>query len=206
MIAALGWRLLRSLVHPRIESGRQSFFEAFSLTAADTVFFGDSITANGEWEELFPGARIRNRGIGGDETGDLGKRIQTVIDARPERLFVQVGTNDLANGIPLEMIVGNYRALLQRVVCESPATSLHVQSVFPRAASYRGRVEALNREIERLCDELELNFIDLYPHFLGEDGGIRQGLHTDGLHLSGAGYRLWQKLLTPYLDESSIRE
>ena len=73
--------------------------------------------------------------------------------------------------------------------------------MLPRSSQYRERIESLNSGLRALALERELAFIDLYPSFLADDGSIRDELTYDGLHLSGAGYRQWQKLLAPYLNE-----
>src|ERR1700691_2534070 len=46
---------------------RNTVFEAFH-PHADIVMIGDSITNNGEWQEMFPGISIANRGIAGDRS------------------------------------------------------------------------------------------------------------------------------------------
>ena len=192
-----GFSLYRALLHPRISRARQSFFDAFPISPTDTVFLGDSLTEGAEWEELFPGAGARNRGIGGDRVSDLLGRLGPVLAGTPRRLFLQIGTNDLAAGRPPDAILDDYATLVRRVAVESPATRVYVQSLLPRAASYRARIEDLNVRIARLAGEHGAEYLDLYPHFLGDDGGLRGDLHYDGLHLSGAGYRLWQRLLEP---------
>ena len=40
----------------------------------DIVMLGDSITAMGQWSEMFPAADILNRGLGGDTVADIAAR------------------------------------------------------------------------------------------------------------------------------------
>ncbi len=64
---AIRWRgtkLLRAVIHPLVERGRLSFFAAYPIESDDIVFLGDSVIAGGQWEEIAPGTRISNRGIG----------------------------------------------------------------------------------------------------------------------------------------------
>lgn len=46
-----------------------------------------------------------------------------------------------------------------------------------------------------------VTYIDLYPAFLSDDGSIVDGLAYDELHLTGAGYRVWQEQLAPYMQQ-----
>ena len=74
-----------------------------------------------------------------------------------------------------------------------------MQSLLPRAAAYRERIESYNDALRGICREAGVVFIDLYPAFLASDGSLRDELTFDELHLNGAGYRRWQELLRPHL-------
>lgn len=172
---------------------RATFFTASPLDAGAVVFLGDSITAGGQWDELFPGVAARNRGIGGDTTAQVLARLEPVIAGRPAKVFLLIGTNDLHRGVAEDEIVANTREILARLRSGSPETRLYLQSVLPRAAEYRARVESLNARLAVLAREAGAEFIDLYPHFLDSDGSIRDALSNDELHLLGAGYLLWRE-------------
>jgi len=59
------------------------------------VFLGDSLTSACEWHELFGNnLTILNRGIGGDTSAGVLKRIPTVAVLRPAAVFLMIGTND----------------------------------------------------------------------------------------------------------------
>lgn len=197
------WRgdAFRRFFHPTLTAASVSFFEAYPIRRGDIVVLGDSITAGGQWSELFPGERIRNRGIGGDRTEDLLARFTPLTDGPAEKLFIKIGTNDLGADVRQDKILSNYGELLDQLAREIPSTRVYIQSVLPRAGAYRERVEQLNQALASLAKERGLTYIDLYPAFLGDDGSIRDDLTYDELHLSGAGYREWQRLLAPYVSE-----
>ena len=206
LVAALGlairWRgrkLLRAIVHPLVERGRLSFFAAHPIESDDIVFLGDSIIAGGEWEEIAPGLRIRNRGIGGDRTEDLLKRLEHVTSGHPRQLFILIGTNDLADGVSQDEIVRNLESILDRVRDESSGTRVHLHEVLPRKGAYRERILSLNAEIARLAGERGLALVRVFFRFADERGAIRPELTYDNLHLSGVGYREWQTALVEHL-------
>src|SRR5262245_42569936 len=62
---------------------------------ADVIMLGDSITEKIDWRELFPGVSILNRGIGGDTSAGVLKRLDEVIARHPKIVFLMVGVNDL---------------------------------------------------------------------------------------------------------------
>ena len=176
---------------------RVSFFDSYPLTSDDVVMLGDSITAGGEWNELFPHLQMKNRGIGGDTTTGVLARLQQIIDARPAAVFLKIGTNDLDRVPERQVSYQQYRDIVSRIKAGSPATDIYLQSLLPRAADMREDVEAYNLEIQAIASDLGVTYIDLYPAFLAGDGSIRDELTYDELHLTGAGYKLWQSLLLP---------
>jgi lysophospholipase L1-like esterase len=205
VLGALAWFALgpgRTSVMRAFLEGHQarrvSAFEAFPLAPDDVVFLGDSITEGGPWEELFPGVRTRNRGIGGDTTEGVLRRLEQVTRAQPTKVFLLIGTNDLYAGRSEDEIVANIEDILEQLKQESPDTEVYLQSVLPRAASYRARVEALNTRLSEVAGERGAAWVDLYPSFLDpESGAIRPELSNDELHLLGPGYALWKEQVEP---------
>jgi lysophospholipase L1-like esterase len=188
----------------RMATARISFFDSFPGTQSDVVMLGDSITAGGEWSEMFPGLPIRNRGISGDTTTDVLLRLDPLVAAKPAAVFLKIGTNDL-NRVPDRAVsYQQYRQIVTRIQSGSPATAIFLQSVLPREAAMREEVEAYNRQIKAVADELGVVYIDLYPAFLAADGSIRDELTLDELHLSGEGYRVWQSLLEPVMRAANL--
>lgn len=191
--------LIREWLNPRDPRVAGGFFDAYPIAAGDIVFLGDSITEGGRWNEMFPDHAVRNRGIGGDRTNEILARLDHILVGPPSMIFINIGTNDLSENVGVDTILENYRLILDRTMAALPDTKVYVQSLFPRAASDRNRVEALNAGIRSISEERGMIYLDLYPNFLGEDGAIKDALTYDGLHLSGAGYQEWQRLLSPYV-------
>ena len=179
---------------------RMDLFAVTPLAAGDIVFLGDSITEGAEWNELFPDLPVRDRGISGDTTAGVLARLDTITASRPAAVFLLVGTNELAPSLDPAPSLARQREILERIRRESPDTRVFVQSLLPRAATYRERVEGYNRALRGICHEAGVVFIDLYPAFLAPDGSLRDELTFDELHLTGAGYRVWRTLLAPHLD------
>jgi lysophospholipase L1-like esterase len=201
VVAALAWfgfgpgriALMGSFLEKH-QSRLVSSFEAFPVVPDDIVFLGDSITEGGPWEELFPDLRVRNRGIGGDTSEGVLRRLEQISRATPAKVFLLIGTNDLFRGDAEDEIVENITEILDRLKQETPDTEVYLQSVLPRAPSYRAAIEALNARLSEVALERGSAWVDLYPAFLDpETGGIRAELSNDELHLLGPGYALWKE-------------
>ena len=181
-----------------------SHFSAFSISAGDVVFLGDSITEGGRWEEIFPSARTRNRGIGGEPSAGVLRRIDQLAGRNAASVFLMIGTNDLSVGTDEAVIADNVAAIVSRIRSGSPQTRVFVQSVLPRTAEFRARVESLNARLAAVAAREGADFIDLYPHFLDPaDGSIRDDLSNDELHLLGAGYQVWRGRIAALVEESA---
>jgi lysophospholipase L1-like esterase len=178
---------------------RQSFFDRYPIVPGDVVLLGDSLTANAQWSEVFPGAPVKNRGVGGDTTATLLDRIGQVTAGRPATVLLMVGTNDLSLGVPHGRIVTNYDAILHRLRTESPETAVVVQSVLPRGRAYVDRIRNLNAALARLAAAHGCRFVDLTPGFASPTGAIQAELSDDELHLLGRGYVVWRRAIAPYV-------
>ncbi|WP_234572641.1 GH92 family glycosyl hydrolase [Rhodohalobacter sp. 614A] len=184
---------------------KKEHFEMLPNTSNEILFLGDSITDNAEWGELFGNnSKIKNRGIGGDDTDGVLERLDEIIESRPAKVFVMMGTNDLAYGKSKEQILENYRKILERIQNESPETEIYVQSILPVDESVHytrpnADIEHINEELQRITEELKLTYIDLASTFK-KDSKLNPEYSIDGLHLNGAGYQVWKEIIKDYVE------
>lgn len=181
-----------------------TLFRLLPDTKGEIVFLGNSITDMGEWSEIWQDIRVKNRGISGDITFGVLARLDEVLSAKPKKLFVLIGVNDIARTIPDTVILHNYRRLIDRVQIESPKTRLVMQSILPTNDQFKpfknhygkdDHIRAVNAGLRQLCTDRGIGFVDLYTPFLDEAGRLNKQYTNDGLHLNGAGYLLWKKIL-----------
>jgi len=188
---------------------RSSLFEQLPVRSSDIVFLGNSITDGCEWSELFGKPRILNRGISGDRTDWMLGRLDPIVAGRPKKLFLMIGTNDLAANIAPETIAANVRRILERFRKESPRTRLCVQSILPVNGAefdrfgghyaHAGEIVETNRLLEELCRELNATYIDVGKALSDAEGRLDSRYTNDGLHLTGAGYLVWKSVIEKYV-------
>jgi lysophospholipase L1-like esterase len=70
---------------------------------------------------------------------------------------------------------------------------------FPQHSTKTQEVLSINRVLQRLAKESELQFIDLHTKFVVNGNKLNPDYTNDGLHLTGAGYRVWKQAVSPYL-------
>ena len=113
---------------------------------------------------MFKDLKIKNRGIQGDRTDGVLKRLPEVVSSSPRKIFLMIGYNDLSEGIKIETIVLNYEKILQTIKSKSPSTQIYIQSVLPVNYNfYEGPVEnrdvvALNSQLKQLSRKFNVEF------------------------------------------------
>jgi lysophospholipase L1-like esterase len=167
---------------------------------ASVAFFGDSLTADGSWEEWFPDYTVHNLGVAGDTTDDLLARMDQVVDARPGAIALLVGTNDLGMRRSVEHLVRNAELLLVNLRRDLPGTRTLVQSIMPRGREFAEQIQDANRHLRQFSATVSAQYLDLWPAFALEDGELNPAYSEDRLHLNEAGYRTWLDELRPALE------
>jgi lysophospholipase L1-like esterase len=179
-------------------------YRQYPRTEGDVVFVGDSITAGTPFAEVF--GPYKNRGIGGDTTDGVLARLDEVLRERPDRVFLMVGTNDVAREASTGHTVEKYRQILRRVKAESPGTKVYVESVLPvnhavlqTPVDRNPAIRELNSALGQLAGEEGVTFVDLADALGDGMGSLKKEFTTDGLHLNLAGKLALCEALKAYL-------
>ncbi len=186
---------------------RKEHFESLPNTPGEIIFLGNSITDGAEWFELLGGnPNIKNRGIGGDDTDGVLERLNEVTSSNPAKVFIMIGTNDLAYGKSTDHVVNNHQKIIQQIRTNSPSTKIYMQSVLPvDDALHFTRPNAamleINKRTKAYCDNNEITYIDLVPLFSDRDGKLNKQYSIDVLHLNAKGYQKWIEVVKKYVDE-----
>lgn len=182
---------------------RRAFYEGLPNRKHEIVFLGNSITENGDWNEIFRNKKIVNRGIGGDVCWGVLNRLDEVVSSQPKYIFLMIGINDIGRSVPVEIIAGKIQEILSRIEVESPSTKVYLQSVLPineeiiwydYMKNKSDKIILLNEQLESIAAKNEIQFLDLYSHFADEKGNLKPELTADGIHLSACGYMLWRDI------------
>jgi len=181
-------------------------FETLPNTENEVIFLGNSITDGCEWSELFQNPNVKNRGIGGDDTDGILERLSEVTESHPAKIFIMIGTNDLAYGKSVDYILDNYRKIIDTIQAQSPQTTLYIQSALPTEdAIHTTRKNTdlmeINQLLKLLAEEKNLTYIDLFSLFAREDNKMNPEYSLDGLHINGQGYLMWKKVIQQYINE-----
>ena len=164
--------------------------------AADIVMFGDSHIRLMDWSELFPEAKIANRGIPGCGLVQyMLLRIEPILAAKPKKVFVMAGVNDLAAGRDLEAVTSDFDTLIQRLV-EASGRVIVQSTLLTKDVVLNSKILKLNKHLEQTCMQAKCKYLDLNSK-LAPSGVLQHSI--DGVHLNVAGYMIWQDAIADEL-------
>lgn len=179
-----------------------------AIHSSDIVFLGDSLTEAFDVKHHFREANVKNRGLSGDTTNEVISRMEEIIRAEPQKLFLMIGINDLLDGEDEVTIFGNIVGILEEFRLRSPETKLFLQSILPVNESVLFSDEninlmifSLNDSLMKYCKKAGIQFIDLCTLFLNNEGEMDRQCTYDGVHLSADGYQLWAGLISRFINE-----
>jgi lysophospholipase L1-like esterase len=193
----------------RWESAIRKFEDADKLAPPPrnaVVFIGASSIVRWNLPASFPelGPRAINRGFGGSLAADSTRYAERiVIPYQPSVVVFYAGDNDVEADHTAEQIAGDFTAFERTVHAALPATEIIFISIKPslRRWPWIEQIKSANALVRQYCaTHAHLAFVDIVPQMLGTDGKPRpELLLDDGLHMTPAGYRVWNDALRPLL-------
>ncbi len=169
------------------------------------VFVGSSSIV--KWTTLekdFAGHKVINRGFGGSELYDSVYYVdRIVIPYAPRTVVVYAGDNDLKAGKTPEKVLADFKAFVAKIHAALPKTRIVYIAVKPSPSRWNIKDLGIktNALIAAECaKDSRLRFADIWDPMLNEKGEPRPELFVkDMLHLSPAGYEVWQPVVAAAL-------
>jgi lysophospholipase L1-like esterase len=209
--------LLPALAHAQTRPSNQNLFDTIPfipdhtterleefkkqpVTQGGIIFLGNSITEMGNWSKLLNDTTVLNRGIGGDITYGVLKRIDDVINRHPKKLFILLGINDIGKDIPDSVIAYNYIKIISKIKAGSPATKIYVQSIlpinptvknFPQHYDKAEHIPKVNAMLKANAGSMNYTYINLHPLFIDAQNRLDAKYTYEGLHLKPEAYIVW---------------
>lgn len=180
----------------------------------ETVKPGQVVCAGSSLMEMFPIEKfveedkspivVYNRGVGGFVSRELLENIDVcILDLKPSRLFLNIGTNDLSNAeIPLEQVMEIYGRILDRVKEALPNVEIYLMAYYPinydaavpemkecLRIRTNEKINAANELVKRLAQEKGARYIDINAPLKDANGCLKAEYTIEGMHIKEEGYR-----------------
>lgn len=185
-----------------------------------TVFAGSSLMEmlpiNKLLQEHNDSTVVYNRGIGGFVSRELLEALDVcVIDLRPAKIFINIGTNDLSDSnIPISELMENYDKIISQIEARLPETTIYLMAYYP--VNYEAadenmkeclkirnneKIRTANAEVKKLAEKHGQRYIDINRNLMDEQGRLRAEYTIEGLHINEDGYRAIYDDMIAYVKE-----
>jgi len=175
------------------------------------IFIGNSITQLWEGTNAWTAInakyenKITNLGFSGDQTQHVIWRLENgefPVGINPEYVVLMIGTN---NRDKPESIAAGIGVIVEIINKNSPSTKIILLSVLPRGSGNDDentkRNNAVNDIIKNYNGHLNIQYVNLGQYYVDDNGQLRNELFTDKLHLTEAGYAIWENQLIEIIGE-----
>jgi lysophospholipase L1-like esterase len=193
---------------PSYRSLRLGMFDLAQIDSANIVMLGDSLTERAQWSEITGCPFVANRGIGGDESPGVLRRLDGIIKLHPSAVFLMIGINDVLSDVPINTIAANVQQTIDTLT--KADAHVYLTMVLPVTrkvrSSINSKVGELNATYRKLADRTNVSLVDFRGEMSTPDGALRDELSIDGVHLSPEGYRVWRDAIVPLVDTHCQRK
>jgi len=155
---------------------------------------------------------VANLGVNGYSSDDLiADELPALPGLRPEFVTLMIGVNDVVRGVPESTYAGNVAAILDTLLASLPADRILCvatpdYTVTPQGAAFgspdqqRAGIERVNLRLGEACASRGIHFVpDIFQ--ISEGAATDRSLVAgDGLHPSGAQYKLWVDAIQPAVE------
>lgn len=150
------------------------------------------------WNKYWAPLNTVNLGYGWDRIENVLWRVHhgELDGFRVEKIFINIGTNNLSINTSDEDIIEGLRHLLNAIKLRQPQSRIILSGIYPRR-KLEDRIVALNKKVEALAKQQQCEFADPGIKLLGADKKINEKLFSDGLHPNAEGYELLGNALEP---------
>lgn len=168
-----------------------------SHTQANSPDFGAGQIGNGSWvSTLLAEGHIFAGGwaVTGATTDLQAQSFHGVTGA--DTLVLLTGTNDLAQGIPFQQTASS----LDAIVTKAPTDRVLVLAIPPLDREFRPTSSQYNESLQELARDRGWEYFDGFEFVRSPDGGFREGMTYDGIHLTPEAQQQFGDAVADYLD------
>ena len=139
--------------------------------------------------------RVVNAGVSGDTTAGGVRRVSWVLNSRPSIVILELGANDGLRGLSLQETKANLERIIQQFQQASVTVVMAGMKLPPNyGQDYTAEFEAL---YQALVKQYRLTMIPFFLDGVADSSSLNQ---ADGIHPTGAGYRIIVEQIFPTLE------
>ena len=151
-------------------------------------------------------------------SSDLLNNIDSIYRYNPSIVFIEVGINDLNNGVNEAEITTNLSEIIDGIKKHRKYTKIYIESIYPinnNLESYddtiinrevtNEKIISLNKMIEELTKDKKVEFINIYDKLLDKDS-LDEKYTDNGIYLNEEGYGKVLSILQREIDNEHVKD
>jgi len=161
------------------------------------VFLGDSLTANGNWEDLTGINNTKKSGFPGFTSSHLVWLLhENVIKYDPDTCYLMAGVNDIAVGISQKRTQENFSNIIDSLISHDIFPVIQ-STIYTADENNNILIDSLNQYLSILAKSKGIKFLNVNS-VISKNKKIISGYSTDGVHLNEKGYKKWSDYLSSH--------
>ena len=174
----------------------------------DAILFlgSSSFTRWTDVGQYFPDKVIINRAFGGSRLADLNYYAEDLLNPySPKQIVIYCGENDIVykDKPNAEEVFKRFKQFYNTVRTQFPKANIAYVSIkySPSREQFWPIMKKANKKIKCFLQwKKNANFIEINNAMKDENGNVRKDIFVeDMLHLNSDGYKIWTKVMYPYL-------
>ncbi len=179
------------------------------IVSENILFLGDSITHRYDLNKYYKNKHIVNSGEEGNLTSNILDNMEDrVYRYNPSKVFLLIGTNDIAWEKSPDEIVDNISKIVDNIKSNRKNAAIYVESIYPTNNEVKqsnagirsnDKIDRTNEKIEQLCKNEDITYIDINSSLKNDNGKLKEEYSEDGLHISDKGYEIITDIIKKYI-------
>ncbi len=131
-----------------------------------------------------------------------------VEELKPDRIFIDLGINELSGTNAIQRAINNYSHLVYRLKTVSPDSKIYIVSVAPMTHSSETStfnneiIKEFNSQLEKFSKPWGATYVDLASILTNEQGALPESYSSDGyVHMTNTVYSYWANFFRTYATE-----
>lgn len=140
-------------------------------------------------------------------TGDTKPIMERLSEKQYKRLYLFFGLNELGYSSDTAF-KSRYKTLVEDIKNIQPNARVYLQLLTPVSQKVNDenkynqnmeRIEYYNSQITELCQEMNLRCLDICTLLKADDGFLKSGLSSDGIHMGNEGCKIWADYIKSHI-------
>jgi lysophospholipase L1-like esterase len=175
--------------------------QIFTVSKVHILLIGDSLVAQGNWNNLLGRNDIKNDAFGGAITQQILWNVERgELISNPKIVVIDGGINDLLSGVPTQRVFRNYQTIIEILRKKNIKTIAHLVLYTVDNEPINKEVFILNYLLKEYFESQKIDFIDMNLQ-LSDHKKLNENFSIDGIHLQKKAYKMWANELKSKLPQ-----